>query len=195
MPNYPALAAQGIYSDPATGMRVFAGQRAETFYIDLGAVFDTLNLRRYLPLLTGAGEDADNVNPFGVNRFSGANVSTIALEVPITRLTSDGLTAANTVNPVIGMYAGTSRKNVRVLQNGDARQHGALDSGVADGQSAGQRAHHHHAGQGRLEHGGTGRRSAIPGLLQNPVIATALELVYHVPILPIDGSPAPTAPT
>ena len=54
MPNYPALAAQGIYTDAATGVRVFAGQRAETFYIDLGAVFDTLNLRRYLPLLTAA---------------------------------------------------------------------------------------------------------------------------------------------
>jgi REP element-mobilizing transposase RayT len=35
------------------GIRVFAGQRAETFYIDLGAVFDTLNLRRRLPTLTG----------------------------------------------------------------------------------------------------------------------------------------------
>ena len=53
-PNYPALAAQGIYTDAADQVRVFAGQRAETFYIDLGAVFDTLNLRRYLPLLDRA---------------------------------------------------------------------------------------------------------------------------------------------
>jgi hypothetical protein len=45
MPNYEALAAQGIATDAATGIRVFAGQRAETFAIDLGAVFDTLNLR------------------------------------------------------------------------------------------------------------------------------------------------------
>ena len=75
MPNYPALAAQGIYTDAATGIRVFAGQRAETFYIDLGAVFDTVNLRRNLPALTGPGEDSDTVNPFGVNRFSGANVT------------------------------------------------------------------------------------------------------------------------
>ncbi len=56
MPNYEDLAAQGIYAgkcaDGTDGVRVFAGQRAETFYIDLGAVFDTLNLRRYLPLLT-----------------------------------------------------------------------------------------------------------------------------------------------
>ena len=44
-PNYEALAAQGIFTDAATGIRVFAGQRAETFAIDLGAVFDTINLR------------------------------------------------------------------------------------------------------------------------------------------------------
>ena len=82
--DYPALAAQGIYSDAATGIRVFAGQRAETFYIDLGAVFDTLNLRRYLPLLSAA-EDADNVNPFGVNRFSGSNVSTSPMTIRCVR--------------------------------------------------------------------------------------------------------------
>src|SRR5262249_32975621 len=62
MPDYPSLAAQGIYTDTQSGIRVFAGQRAETFYIDLGAVFDTLNLRRRLPLLTPA-EDVDTVNP------------------------------------------------------------------------------------------------------------------------------------
>ena len=48
MPNYEDLAPQGIYTDPSTGIKVFAGQRAETFYIDLGAVFDTANLRRNL---------------------------------------------------------------------------------------------------------------------------------------------------
>jgi len=102
MPNYEALAAQGIYSD-ASGIRVFAGQRTETFYIDLGAVFDTANLRRFPPVLTQR-EDARNArNPFGVNRFSGFNVHTIAIEVPITRVTLDA------AHPVIGMYASTSR--------------------------------------------------------------------------------------
>jgi len=104
IPDYPALAAQGIYTDAETCIRVFAGQRAETFYIDLGAVFDTLNLRRYLPALTAA-EDVDTVNPYGVNRFSGANISTIAIEVPMTRITSDGKPAATTNNPIIGVYA------------------------------------------------------------------------------------------
>src|SRR5262249_35483949 len=102
-PDYPGLAAQGIYTDNNTGIRVFAGQRAETFYIDLGAVFDTLNLRRYLPVLTGANEDSDFNNPFGNNRFSGANVSSIAIEVPIRRITSDRKPADTTAHPVIGM--------------------------------------------------------------------------------------------
>lgn len=41
MPDYPALAAQGIF-DIGNGIRVFVGQREETFYIDLGSTFDTL---------------------------------------------------------------------------------------------------------------------------------------------------------
>jgi hypothetical protein len=120
MPDYATLAAQGIYSDGADGIRVFAGQRAETFYIDLGAVFDTVNLRRNLPLLS-VSEDADDaVNPFGVNRFSGFNISTIAIEVPITRVTSDRK-PANAGNSLIGLYASTSRQKVRVLgKPGDA---------------------------------------------------------------------------
>src|SRR5690349_2219779 len=44
MPDYESLAQQGIY-ELDHGLRVFAGQRDETFYIDLGATFDTVNLR------------------------------------------------------------------------------------------------------------------------------------------------------
>jgi hypothetical protein len=91
MPNYPALAAQAVYSLPG-GVRVFAGQRDDPFYIDLGAIFDTLNLR--IP---------------GTDMLSGFNVHTIALEVPTTMLNGD--TAAGT----IGAYASTSRRRVTVL--------------------------------------------------------------------------------
>jgi hypothetical protein len=118
-PDYDALAALGVYSDASTGARVFAGQRAETFAIDLGAVFDTLNLRtetapgRALPALSNA-EDADDANnSFGVNAFSGFNVNTIALEVPIARLTRDG-EAADDADRFIGVYASTSRNKLSV---------------------------------------------------------------------------------
>ena len=192
MPDYAALAAQGIYSDAATGIRVFAGQRAETFYIDLGAVFDTLNLRRYLPSLTAA-EDVDNVNPFGVNRFAGFNISTIAIEVPISRVTSDGKPAAASKNPVIGVYANTSRQKVRVLGEDDKPK--AADDGqwvqvsrmanplvneliittpFKDGWNAAKPED----------------EANFQAFYQNPVVATELNLVFHVAIVPIDGSPA-----
>jgi hypothetical protein len=109
MPDYEDLASQGIYSDPSTGVRVFAGQRAETFAIDLGAVFDTVNLRRSPPVLNKKEDANDDANPFGVNRFSGTDVHTMAIEVPITRITSDGKPAPTTAYPVVGMYASTGR--------------------------------------------------------------------------------------
>ncbi len=121
-PSYDQTAAQAILTDPATGIRVFAGQRAETFAIDLGAVFDTVSLRVEnavpipsarppLPVQTAAEDADDFVNPFGVNSFSGFNVNTIALEVPAKRLTSDGQ-APGAANGTIGVYASTLRQRL-----------------------------------------------------------------------------------
>ena len=123
MPDYEDLADQGIYS-LSNGIRVFAGQRQDPFYIDLGAVFDTLNLRRNPPALT-AGEDAnDNQNAFGVNTLAGFNVQTIALEVPITLLTEDGKDGDDTSQATIGAYASTSRRATTVLRNGGVSSQG-----------------------------------------------------------------------
>jgi hypothetical protein len=124
MPNYDSLRQQGIRTDAASGIRVFAGQNAETFAIDLGAVFDTLNLRVEnatpipmarppLPVQTAAEDANDFVNPFGTNAFSGFNINSIAIEVPITRLTADGQ-AATGQNGTIGVYASTSRQTLTV---------------------------------------------------------------------------------
>jgi hypothetical protein len=128
-PDYETLATtKGIFTDAGSGARVFAGQRAETFAIDLGAVFDTLNLRtetppptggRPLPVLTAA-EDADDAhNAFGVNSFSGFNINTIAIEVPIRRVTKDG-GPATFANGTIGAYASTSRQGVTIRRTGPA---------------------------------------------------------------------------
>lgn len=117
MPDYEGLAAKGIFG-LANGGKVFAGQRDETFYIDLGATFDTINLRRAPPVL-GAAEDAsDSRNPFGQDHFAGFNVNTIAIEVPIATLT-------NNPNAVLGMYASTARQKFKVY-NGATRP---VDSG------------------------------------------------------------------
>ena len=128
MPDYEGLAAQGVFADEATDIRVFAGQRAETFSIDLGAVFDTINLRTEggVPIpgvrpplpVQRASEDADDFsNPFGANAFSGFNVNTIAIEVPISRLTADGL-APTADTGTIGVYANTFRRRT-TIRRGD----------------------------------------------------------------------------
>jgi hypothetical protein len=192
MPDYAALAAQGIYSDDATGIRVFAGQRAETFYIDLGAVFDTLNLRRYLPALAPA-EDVDTVNPFGVNRFAGFNISTIAIEVPISRVTSDGKPAAASKNPVIGVYANTSRQKVTVLGEDDKPK--AADDGrwVQVSRMANPLVNELIVTTPFKDDWNAAKpadEANFQAFYQNPVVATELNLVFHVPIVPIDGSPA-----
>lgn len=97
MPDYEALAAQGVYS-LNNGARVFAGQRDDPFYIDLGAVFDTLNLR----------------DP-GTDMLSGFNVHTIALEVPASLITKDRKSPSQTAFPTLGAYANTYRRSVRVM--------------------------------------------------------------------------------
>jgi len=109
MPDYEALAQQGIYP-LSNGGRVFAGQRDETFYIDLGATFDTVNLRRSPPVLSPSEDDNDFVNPFGVDHFSGFNVNTIALEIPIDAITHDH-------RRILGMYASTSRQKHTMQTN------------------------------------------------------------------------------
>jgi hypothetical protein len=177
-PDYADLAAQGIYSDSGTGIRVFAGQRAETFYIDLGAVFDTLNLRRYPPLLTAA-EDVDTVNPFGVNRFSGSNISTIAIEVPITRITSDAKPASTTKYPVIGIYAETARQ-----KNGKFTQAARMGNPLVNELIVTTPF------KDRWNATDPANEGQFQSFYKNPVIATALNLVYGVAIVPFDGSPA-----
>jgi len=192
MPNYAALAAQGIYSDQASGIRVFAGQRAETFYIDLGAVFDTLNLRRFLPLLTGPGEDTDTVNPFGVNRFSGANISTVALEVPIRHITTDGQ-PANAENKLIGLYASTSRQKVRVLRTPGRP---AVTSGplVQVARMANPLVNELiiNTPSKDLWNGTEPENEArFQAFYKDPVLGTAFVLVYGVPVTSVFGAEAP----
>ena len=109
MPNYEALAARGIYLDHETGIRVFAGQRADTFYSDINGIFDTGNLRGF-PLLTAEQEANDQVNPFGINRYTGSNVNSIVIEVPIERVTRDRRPVASTATPLIGVYGSTNER-------------------------------------------------------------------------------------
>jgi len=120
MPNYAALAAQGIYTLPG-GITVFAGTVADPFFIDLGAAFDSLNFRTEAGggVLTAA-VDGDDHNNYAPNALAGFNVNSIVLEVPITMVTADGLVhPATDANAVIGTWATTSRAQSSVISGGD----------------------------------------------------------------------------
>jgi len=132
-PGYDALALQGVHALP-DDIRVFAGQRGDPFYIDLGATFDTLNFRRNPPLLTPAEDANDDVNPFGIDTIGSSNVQSIALEVPASLLTRDGRGPDATGQPRLGAYASTSRRKVTVL-----RDPGGRDSGDDDDPKDGNR--------------------------------------------------------
>ncbi len=121
-PNYEQLAAKGIFP-LKNGGRVFAGQRDETFYIDLGGTFDTLNL--HISPILSPSDDANDAIIVGApgsgnaDTFSGFNVNTIALEIPISDLMGPN------GNLVLGAYASTSRPKVTVLKKNGARDSSA----------------------------------------------------------------------
>lgn len=121
-PNYEQLAAKGVFP-LKNGGRVFAGQRDETFYIDLGGTFDTLNLH-ISPILSDA-DDANDAIIVGApgsgnaDTFSGFNVNTIALEIPISELIGPK------GNKLLGAYATTSRPKVSVIKKDGDRQNSA----------------------------------------------------------------------
>jgi hypothetical protein len=117
-PGYPALAAAAVHHLPGGG-KVFAGQRAEGFYVDLGSIFDLLILRPFqnLHLLGGVLGGA----MAGVNATDRLNVHSIALQVPTTDLIRKG---QGQVHPgdgcaVIGIWTSASRQQVKLRQHSD----------------------------------------------------------------------------
>lgn len=103
--DYTALADAAVYS-LNSGINVFAGPRDDSYFADLGAFYDMLGLRPFnsshaIPESTGPGQD----------QFVGFNVHTIALQVPISRVTNG--------DPVIGVWTATYRHQDRAFRGGN----------------------------------------------------------------------------
>jgi hypothetical protein len=115
-PNYAALAASAI-STLSSGEKVFAGQRADPFWVDLGSIFDLGDLRPFqnLHLIPTAAST-------GVNSLAGKNVHSIAIQVPIGRLTGSGSVQkdATSRDAVIGVWTAASRQKVRIESEGES---------------------------------------------------------------------------
>jgi len=110
-PKYDSLASSAIHT-LSSGETVFAGQRAEGFYVDLGSIFDLGVLRPFqnlhlIPLLAAPG----------VNGTNNLNVHSIALQIPKTSLTKDGSNPTNEADPksVIGVWTAAYRQKAEML--------------------------------------------------------------------------------
>ncbi|MGH3232394.1 MAG: DUF4331 domain-containing protein, partial [Streptosporangiaceae bacterium] len=112
-PDYPALAGEAIHS-LGGGITVFAGQRAEAFYVDLGSIFDLGDLRPFQNLHLIPSPAAP-----GVNATKFLNVHSITIQAPISSVTRSG-------HPSIGVWTTASRQRVRVW---DADSGASWDSG------------------------------------------------------------------
>lgn len=110
-PNYGELSAQAMH-DLGGGRRVFAGQRADAFHVDLGSIFDLGALR---PFNEAHLISMPNMN--GVNAVQSYNVHSIALQVPIKEVTRGGDKPSDPLDPgaVIGVWATASRRKNRMF--------------------------------------------------------------------------------
>jgi Domain of unknown function (DUF4331) len=94
-PNYHALAMAGVH-DLSDGSKVFAGQRDDSFFGDIGAIFDLVAIR------SGTG-----ANGGGKDFFAGYGVHSIELQVPLSQLD-------NGTNHVVGIWAASDRPKITV---------------------------------------------------------------------------------
>ena len=103
-PDYEANLGSAGVRDIGNGIKTFAGPRDDPFFADLGAIFDLGGLRPFnsahlVPLPTAPGRDD----------VAGKNVHTIALQVPKARVVG--------ADPVVGVYATTERRFIKVLSD------------------------------------------------------------------------------
>jgi hypothetical protein len=116
-PGYASLAAMAVNPLPGGG-RVFAGQRAEGFYVDLGAIFDLGDLRPFQQLHTQFGLSIPELTKPapGVNATKQVNVHSIALQLPKSQLTRHGTNPTNpaSASSVIGVWTTASRQKVHL---------------------------------------------------------------------------------
>ena len=108
-PDYENDFVPGAIEDLPDGGKIFAGQREEPFFVDLGATFDAINVR------VGTGNKGQ-----GKDDFSGYNTSSIVMQLPEEHVTKNGEPVADmdASNAVVGVWSTTERRKLEV-QNAD----------------------------------------------------------------------------
>lgn len=102
IPAYAAYAAQHIYTVNIPGCsmpgKVFVGQRKEGFGVNLGEIFDLVNIPTARVIGSRSGSS---------NATAGKNITSIAMELPISCVAAS--------NPVIGVWTSASLPRSRLV--------------------------------------------------------------------------------
>jgi hypothetical protein len=119
-PNYDVLADAAVHH-LSSGETVFAGQRNDGFFVDLGAIFDLGDIRPIQNLHLIPSPAAPSVDPLKT-----LNIHTIAIKVPISKLTRNGTAPQNPANAkaVLGIWGGASRRKVQIRDANGTRGSG-----------------------------------------------------------------------
>ena len=124
--QYP-ISIPGCTATGTSPAKVFVGQRAEGFRVNLGLIFDLVNVSNVGGLsfiLGGTNRGALNFNPNAASfaasniQFDNTalkNITSIALNIPTACLTSDGMPPSTTARPVIGGWTTASVRQARVI--------------------------------------------------------------------------------
>jgi hypothetical protein len=120
IPNYAAYAAKHIYSvnipGCATPGKVFVGQRKDPFAVNLGTIFDLVNVPSAAFLLDNNNRDA------GEDSLKYKNVTSLAVEVPTSCLTAGS-------DPVIGAWTTASVRQGRLMDGAPKSGYGTAQVG------------------------------------------------------------------
>ena len=137
----PRLADAAVHGLPG-GIRVFAGQRAEGFYVDLGSIFDLANLRPFQQLHEQYGMHVFSKPRAGRQRHRGAQRA-LDRHPGADRAARQAGTGQGpgSRQSVIGVWTTASRQRVRLwdADRGENAGQRPVAPGVAAGQPAGQR--------------------------------------------------------
>ena len=108
IPDYAAYAAKHIYTVNIPGCstpgKVFVGQRKDPFAVNLGVIFDLVNVPSAAFLLDNNNKD------LGTDSLRDKNVTSLAIEVP-----TSCLLAAGSTDPVIGGWTTASLRQGSLL--------------------------------------------------------------------------------
>ena len=114
-PNYGNVANAAIRSLKGGG-KVFAGQRDDPFFVDLGMTFDDINFRPG----TGTGNQGG-----GKDDLAGYNTHSIVLQVPESKVTRNGkaVASASAKNAVVGVWSSTERRRLQLTTAAKGNKH------------------------------------------------------------------------